>query len=225
MPRSARIVIPDIPHHITQHGNRHDDVFLNDNDREDYLATLKRQSERFGLEIHGYCLMTNHVHIVATPSRDDSLAKAVGQAHHLYSQKFNLVHQQAGHLWHSRFYSCPLDEAHLIRALVYVDRNPVQAGIVKNPWDWPWSSASAHVGNVDPAELVDSAGRWWRLFAKRSGWEELVRHEQDSQVLEEIRRHTQTGRPLGSEAFLDDIERKVGYPVRLKSRGRPRKDI
>jgi putative transposase len=195
-------------------------VFHDDADRESYLAILKTQCGRYGLQAHGFCLMSNHVHLVATPAGDESLARAIGQAHHLYSKAFNKKSGQVGHVWHSRFYSCPLDETHLITALLYVDRNPARAGLVKAPWDWPWSSATAHLGGGDPRGLLDM--EWWWSFAQRAGWREIVAQEQTEAELEEIRRHTQTGRPLGNEEFVKRIERRLGYPVQLRSRGRPR---
>jgi putative transposase len=220
VPRSARIVIPDIPHHITQRGNNRQAVFLTDRDHLDYLAILKKQCKRYDLTVHGYCLMTNHVHLVATPGRENSLARALGRAHHLYSQRFNRHHGRSGHLWQSRFYSCPLDDEHLIHALVYVDRNPVRARLVPNPSDWPWSSARAHIGKDDPPGLLDLNA--WRAFSKGIDWDKLILDEQDSTVVDRLRRHTHCGRPLGSERFVELIEKALGYPVRLEKRGRPK---
>jgi putative transposase len=221
MPRSARIVITGIPHHITQRGNRGDNIFIDDSDRETYLNIMLKQYERYGLIVHGYCLMSNHVHLVATPIKDDSLAKAIGQGHHLYSKAFNAKNHQFGHVWHSRFYSCPLDEPHLFNALVYVDRNPVRTGLVRKPWDWMWSSASAHISMIDTSGLIDMD--WWFCFNGRSGWRKIILEEQAMAEVEDIRRHTQSGRPLGSENFIRELERTLGYPVRLNQRGRPRK--
>ena len=224
MPRTARIVIPDVPHHITQRGNRGINLFYSDADRLSYLAIFKKQSEKFGLEVHGYCLMSNHVHFVATPHGEDSLAKAVGQAHHMYAQEFNGARKELGHLWHSRFYSCPLDEAHLLNSLIYVDRNPVRAGLVKLPWKWRWSSAAVHIGGDDPGELVDGLGDWWQTFSRLSGWAEIVRDEQSRLAIEEIRAHTRSGKPMGDEEFVRSIERELGYPVGLRPIGRPKKE-
>ena len=222
MPRSARIVVPYIPHHITQRGNRREDIFLDDSDRETYLEIIRKVCVRQELRIHGWCLMSNHIHLVATPPREDSLARAVGHAHHLYSKAFNEKHNLIGHIWHSRYYSCPLDEVHFINALVYVDRNPVRAGLVAKPWKWRWSSASAHVDGSDPMNMLDM--EWWLWFSERTGWRERIAGEQRMDEIELLRRHTQSGRPLGSEKFVKGIERRLGYPVTLNPRGRPRKD-
>ena len=126
MPRSARIVIPDCAHHVTQRGNNRQDVFFVDEDREVYLKYLLDASGRFGLRIEGYCLMTNHVHLVATPYYETSLAEAMKRTNQLYAQYVNRMHRRSGHLWQNRFFSCTLDENHFQRALVYIERNPVR---------------------------------------------------------------------------------------------------
>ena len=106
MPRVARIVIPGWPHHVVQRGNNRQDVFFVDDDCRAYLRFLCDQSARFGIHILGYCLMSNHVHIIAVPDGEDSLAKAIGRTHFLYAQYVNRVHGRSGHLWQNRFYSC-----------------------------------------------------------------------------------------------------------------------
>jgi len=220
MPRSARIVIPDVPHHITQRGNHQEDIFLDDSDRETYIEIIRRQSVRHRLIIHGWCLMSNHIHLIATPPKEDSLARTIGQAHHLYSKAFNRKHGQTGHVWHSRYYSCALDSAHLVNAMIYVDRNPVRAGLVAMPRDWRWSSAAAHIDSTDPWDLIDMD--WWKRFSDRAGWMDFIAREQAEQDVELLRRHTRSGRPLGDGKFVAWIERKLGYPVALNPRGRPR---
>ena len=127
MLRVARIVVPGCPHHVTQRGNNRQDVFFVEDDWRTYLRILREQSKRFGLSVDGYCLMTNHVHLVAVPTSENSLAKAVGRTHWLYTQYVNRLHRRSGHLWQNRFFSCALDESHCWQALAYVERNPVRA--------------------------------------------------------------------------------------------------
>ena len=117
MPRLARIVIEGVAHHVVQRGNNRQDVFFVDDDRRAYLRLLQSQASRFGLILEGYCLMTNHVHLVATPSRPQSLARAIGRTNWLYSQYVNRLHGRSGHLWQNRFFSCPLGEGHFWAAL------------------------------------------------------------------------------------------------------------
>jgi len=146
MTRVARIVMPERPHHITQRGNNRQDVFFVPDDYEAYLEILRQQSERYGLDVHAYCLMTNHIHLVATPQGGDSLAKAIGRTHWIYARLVNRLHGRSGHLWQNRFYSCALDRDHLWRAIAYVERNPVRARLHRKAWLYPWSSAAAHCG-------------------------------------------------------------------------------
>ena len=157
MPRVARIVVPSAPHHVTQRGNNHQDVFFVDGDHRVYLELLGERAERYGLAVLGYCLMTNHVHLVVVPSSEEALAKAIGRTHFAYTQYVNRLHGRSGHLWQNRFYSCMLDEPHLWSAMSYVERNPVRARIVRVAWRYRWSSAAAHVGGGDDSRLLDTA--------------------------------------------------------------------
>ena len=131
--------MPGFPHHVTQRGNNGQEVFLTDDDRRIYLRFLGYLSSRCELRVVGYCLMANHIHIIGIPSTRQSLAKAVGRTHLLYTQYFNRQHKRSGHLWQNRFFSCPMDESHAWTALCYVEQNPVRAGLVKNAWQYPWS--------------------------------------------------------------------------------------
>ena len=142
MPRIARIVAVGLPHHITQRGNYNQNVFLDDNDRKRYAYWIQEYSAKYGLSILSFCLMQNHVHFIVIPNRGDLLAKTLNAAHMRYSQYFNKKMRAKGHLWQGRFYSCVLDEVHLIAAARYIERNPVRANIVRKPWEWKWSAVS-----------------------------------------------------------------------------------
>jgi putative transposase len=219
MPRIARIAIPGVPHHITQRGNNRQDVFFADDDRAMYLSLLNQQAEQYGLAVLGYCLMANHVHLVATPRDADSLATAVGRTHLLYAQYINRVHDRTGHLWQGRFFSCALDEAHCWAALCYVERNPVRAGILRYAWKYPWSSAAAHCQGDDDRRLLDL--RAWSAAWEPRQWRQQLRRRGDDEVTDGLRMRTRTGRPLGSDSFLSKIERVVGHRVRPLPVGRP----
>ncbi len=149
MPRMSRVVAVGLPHHITQRGNYRQDVFLDESDRNQYLEWVRDYSIKYGLSILTYCLMRNHVHFIAIPSKEDSLAKTFNAAHMRYSQYFNKKLRQKGHIWQGRFYSCILDEAHLILAARYIERNPVRAGIVEKPWqNWNSGKTVAELGTA-----------------------------------------------------------------------------
>jgi putative transposase len=220
MPRLARIVVPGLPHHITQRGNNRQDVFFAEEDRRRYLAILAEQSERFGLRIGGYCLMTNHVHLIAIPETEEALAKAVGRTHFLYTAYANRVRDRSGHLWQNRFYSCPMDDRHALAGLCYVERNPTRAGLVQRAWDYRWSSARAHCGGEDHTGLLDLK-KWERRIGSRD-WKQTLAEWTEEKVELPLRERTRTGRPLGTQRFLDQLEAHLGRPMRPLPVGRPR---
>ena len=196
MPRRARDVYPDIPHHITQRGNRGAKVFPTDVDRRQYLLWLREYADRYELEVWAYCLMTTHVHLVAVPRREDSLARAIGLLHSRYSQHLNRKLRTSGRLWQERFFSCPMDEAHQVRAAIYVERNPVRAGLVDEADGWHWSSADAHLSSRR------LRGASWAPDSLLADWPVLLAQAEREDQLELIRKQTYTGQPLGDRRFV-----------------------
>src|ERR1035438_9629206 len=144
MARIARAVVVDVPHHVTQRGNGRQDVFFDDRDRQLYLDAFFDYAARYSLRVWGYCLMSNHVHFMVVPEREQSLARVFGRTHADYARYANLVRRSCGHLWQARFYSCALEARYAWHALAYVERNPVRAGLVKAPEEYQWSTAAAH---------------------------------------------------------------------------------
>ena len=222
MPRTARVVVPGMSYHVTQRGNNRQDVFFVDDDRRVYLELLKEQSSKYGLEVQGWCLMSNHIHIIAQPRDEDSLAKAVGRTHWLYTQYVNRLHGRSGHLWQNRFYSCMLSPIHLLRAMRYIESNPVRAKICRSAWSYPWSSALAHVEGHDPMGLLNMDG--WRKIIQGTDWRQVLRQQQDAEEVAAIRSCTNRGRPLGTDGFLSKIEKTIGRRLRPLPVGRPRKE-
>ena len=219
MPRIARVVMPGIPHHVTQRGNRREEVFLADADRTRYLSLLHHYSARHGLRIWAYCLMPNHVHFVAVPTTEASLGLAFRDTHQAYATWLNRKTGQNGHLWQGRFFSCALDEGHLWAALRYVERNPVHAGLVRNAWEYAWSSAVAHCGlREDP--LLSPVEMPWPV----ADWHEYLRGE-DEQATAAIRRQTMTGRPCGGDSFVRSLELALGRDLRPAKRGPKPKQV
>jgi putative transposase len=221
MPRVARIVIPGVPHHVTQRGNNKQDVFFVDDDFRVYLELLGQLAELNDVEIRGYCLMTNHVHLIATPPSEHALAATVGRTHFRYSQYINRLHDRSGHLWQGRFYSTALDEEHFWWALRYVERNPVRARVVRQPWRYRWSSAAAHVGEARSDALIDLAA--WKRRSARLDWRAQLCEPEDELAVHRLRSHTHTGRPLGSDSFVAKLERRLGRRLRPRPVGRPQK--
>lgn len=219
MPRQARVVIPGVAHHVTQRGNNRQDVFFVNDDRVAYLDVLRTQCGKHGVRVLGYCLMTNHVHLIAVPAREDSLHLAIGRAHFIFTQRINHLHGRTGHLWQGRFHSCAMDDAHTIAALRYVERNPVRARMTRAPWVYHWSSAAAHTGQQDNAGLLDLA--WWRETCADLNWKEVLTQPDDKLIRAALRGHTHTGRPLGSDSFLSKLEHRLGRRLRAMPVGRP----
>jgi len=201
MPRIARVVVPGYPHHITQRGVRRMDVFFSDDDRNAYLELLAEQGQAHGVVYVAWCLMTNHVHLVAIPSESVSLAKGIGEAHKRYSRMINFREGWRGYLFQGRFFSCPIEPASLLPVLRYVLRNPVRAGIVENAWDYHWSSARWHTGAADSDPLVTEEGP----LVEIDDWRSFLSSPEHEQA-DRIRKHTRTGRPLGSKSFIDQLE-------------------
>jgi putative transposase len=222
MPRLARIVVPGLPHHVTQRGNNQQDVFFNDQDRMAYLAILKQECSRHGVALLGYCLMDNHVHLIPVPRRADSLAKAMGRTHWKYTQHINLVHHRSGHLWQNRFYSNAMDDDHCVVAMRYIEWNPIRAGICRIARRYPWSSAAAHCGGEDAPGILDL--QLWHELAGKLNWESAIATEPSPAEVNSVRRALRTGRPLAEDSLMLKLGRKFGRDLRAKPPGRPRKN-
>ena len=146
MGRFNRVVAVDVPHHVTQRGNGRRFILDCDADRAVYLKLLQENMDVYGVALIGYCLMSNHVHLIAIPTKADGLAEALKQIHGRYACYWNVAHQSSGHVWQGRYYSCPLDQTHLWEALRYTELNPLRARLISEPELWPWSSAAIHCG-------------------------------------------------------------------------------
>lgn len=220
MPRIARIVLPGFPHHVSQRGNNRQDVFFTPGDRRKYLDLLRQQCDKHGLTVSGYCLMTNHVHLVVTPPTEQSLAKAIGRAHFLYTRHLNRLHRRSGHLWQNRYYSCAVDEDHILAVMSYIERNPVRAGLVAHAWEYEWSSASAHTGRPDRGGLLDL--KTWRQTMEPETWQQMLAAPRGEAELTRVRTRTRSGRPLVGDSLLGKLEASLGRRLRPGRRGRPR---
>jgi len=218
MARLARVTIPHLPHHITQRGNRRQRVFFDDRDRQLYLRILLGQSRTSGVTFWAYCLMDNHVHFIAVPQAGDSLTKAFGETHRRYTSVINKREGWTGYLWQGRFASFPLDEAHLFAAIRYVERNPVDAGLVARAEDFPWSSARAHVHGM-PDPLVSRHF----VMERVPDWAAFLRSPQDA-FAKQFARHEGTGRPFGERAFVERLEELTGRRLQKRPPGKKRRE-
>jgi putative transposase len=219
--RLARVIAVDVPHHVTQRGNARRFILDCDADRMAYLNLLRRNIELHGVGLIGYCLMSNHVHLVVTPHNGEGLALAQRHAHGRYAIYWNAVHQSSGHAWQGRYYSCPLDRAHLWEALRYTELNPVRAGLASDAPAWRWSSAAAHCGAEVTNEILDL--EIWRKDWTTSAWQQYLAAGEMESKLTEIRRCTHTGRPLGSAEFVQALEEAMKRRLAPQKGGRPPK--
>src|SRR5208282_5809010 len=194
MARIARFVVPDLPHHVTQRGNRRMQTFFGDEDYALYLDLLSERCRQAGVAVWSYCLMPNHVHLILTPSTPEGLGRALGETHRRYASVVNARLRVTGHLFQSRFASVAMDEAHLMAAARYVALNPVRARLVEKAPDWRWSSARAHLAGRDD-ELVAVAPLLDRCAGR---FAELLADEPDPARLTALRAAETIGRPLGS---------------------------
>lgn len=220
MTRLARIVYPGVPHHVTHRGNRRQDIFTLPADRAAYLDDLRAYATKAELDIWAWCLMTNHVHLLAVPRREDSLARGVGLAHRRHAVRMNRREGWTGHLWANRYFSTSLDEAHLWACVRYIELNPVRAGLAERAEEWPWSSARAHCGLAAdsllspdrpfPGDIAD----WSRWL--REPWD----GRDEAALADDIRRCTKSGRPCGDKQFVDWLEERLRRPLRPAKRGR-----
>jgi putative transposase len=200
MPRTGRLVIPGCPHHVTHRGNSGELIFVTPQDRDLYRQWLREYATEHGLRFWAYCLMTNHVHLIAVPEHEESLALAIGQAHQRYSRWVGRKQQRSGHLWASRFFSAPMDEPHLWAATKYVELNPVRAGLATYAEDYRWSSAAAHVrGTPDALLSTDLPAGGPRIGRE---WREWLAEGLEDRMVQAIRYRTRRGLPLGSREFM-----------------------
>jgi putative transposase len=162
MGRIARVVTPCVPHHVTQRGNRRQKTFFSHEDYEAHVSLMAEWCAKLGVEVWAYCLMPNHVHLIAVPPKETALVRAVGEAHRRYSRMVNFREGWRGHLWQGRFASFLMDAAYACECARYVELDPVRARLAATARGWRWSSARAHLGRKDD-RLVGSrpSSMWW----------------------------------------------------------------
>jgi len=227
MPRRPRVVLPHIPLHLIQRGNNRQICFAADEDCRFYLEWLKEFAGKTGCRIHAYVLMTNHVHLLVSAERGESpgaLMKALGQR---YVQYFNRTYRRSGTLWEGRYRSCLTQaEDYLLACQRYIELNPVRAGMVAHPADYPWSSYRANAqGEEDalvmPHEVYLGLGN--TAEDRQANYRDLFRSELAPGLVDQIRRATNGNFALGSARFAEEIAEALGRRATPGKAGRPRK--
>jgi len=232
MARLPRIAIPSVAHHVTQRGNRRLPVFFSDEDRIAYLGLLAGAAEASGTRCLAWCLMDNHVHLILVPESEDGLRAMLGEAHRRYTRSVNFREGWRGHLFQGRFASYPMDDAHLMMAVRFVEVNPVAAGLVTAVEEWCWSSARSHLAGKrmagDPLTDIGALGAHVR------NWRGMLRHglaaadagAEDEAVAEEIEARLRTGRPLAAADWIARQEAALCRPLAPQKPGRkPRREL
>lgn len=223
MARLARVVIPGIPHYITQRGNRQQQVFSGDADYQLYLDLVAAGCAKAGVEVWAYCLMPGHVHLIAVPQDQDGLRAAIADAHRRFARQINARDKATGHLWQDRFSSFPMEERYALAAARFIERSPVEAGMVRQAEDYRWSSAAAHIlGWGDP--LVKVGNLLIESVGGPKAWRDLLQAGTGEADAKAILAHESTGRPLGDRDFLAAMEKISGRKLAPGKRGPKRKD-
>lgn len=215
MARQARIVLSNTLHHITQRGNRGDNVFLQKADYKTYLDLLIEQCARFNVAIYSYCLLPNQVHLISEPKDAPMMARAIGETHRRYTNHINARENWRGHLFQDRFFSYAMDEQLSLRAARFIETLPVTLKIAPKPENYLWSSAKSRIKVIENSFLKS-----FKSFHAAQNWEDFLSRPMDSKEMNTIQLHLQTGRPRGSDLFLDSIENQIGRTVRPQKRGR-----
>jgi putative transposase len=227
MARLPRLVLPGQPHHIIQRGNNRQAIFVDDKDRQHFLATLREAALTHQVAIHAYVLMDNHVHLLATPQQVDGLSRMMQSLGRRYVGWFNHRHGRSGTLWEGRFRAALIEgERHLLTCARYIELNPLRAGMLIDAGSFAWSSCAHHLGRRrDP--LVTEHPMYWALgntpFEREVAYRDLLEQGLSDEEIQALSASARKGWPLGSAGFLQGLAAQVGRPMAPRSRGRPRK--
>ena len=224
MPRPPRPVADGLVYHALNRGNNRDAVFASPDDYRQFLNAIVQTQKRYPFRLYGYCLMTNHFHLLLAPGDGQSISRIMQSLTVAHTWHYHKTHRTSGHVWQGRFKSPVIqDDAHAVTVLRYIEANPLRAGMVKDLADYPWSSYLHHgLGHDDP--LVSPLPGHEEFLASRKKWRTWVHTPLTAKELERIRKSSSTGRPYGTEAWTKRIAGKLGIPLTDRPRGRPRKD-
>ncbi len=214
MARLARLIVPGIPHHVTQRGNGRAQTFFSDEDYSLYRDLLATHCRAAAVEVWAWVLMPNHVHLILVPREADGVRRAMALIHRRYAGHIHARLRRTGHFWQGRFGAVAMDEVHLKAALRYVALNPVRARLVERPEEWRWTSLHAHLsGKADGVTTVDPVLQRYPAFA------ELIATESDPKAFERLRQAESIGRPVGDDAFIEGLESLANRSLKPRKRG------
>lgn len=228
MARLPRYNLPGQPQHVILRGNNRNIIFVANEDYHFFIECLQKAAEQHGCAIHAYVLMTNHVHLLLTPEREDSIGKTLQSVGRRYVQYFNYTQKRTGTLWEGRYKATLIDsERYLLTCYRYIELNPVRASMVEHPRDYPWSSYLCHADGKNDALITEHA-----LFvalgasneARQSAYRALFKAHLGETSLNEIRDATNKGWALGNDQFKESIAMAVSRRVAPLPKGRHKKD-
>jgi putative transposase len=228
MARTARLIVPNQPHHIIQRGNNRQQIFRDDDDFRKFSGWLLDAARLFKVAVHAYVLMDNHIHLLASPSDEIGLARMMQWIGRHYVLYFNRKHGRTGTLWEGRYKTSVIDsDNYFLACCRYIEMNPVRAGLTADPAAYPWSSYAHHAG-VKPDPLINDHPLYWALgntpFAREAVFKALAAQALTTEEIEFMDRALLKGKPLGSDEFQIVLEKRTNCRVRPGKRGRPVKN-
>lgn len=228
MPRQARIILKDTPHHIVQRGHNREAIFVEATDYRYYISTLKEWKEELNIKVYGYCLMTNHVHLIINPGKEETnLGKLMKRLAGRQTRYVNHLERRTGSLWEGRYKSSPIEaDTYLLACNRYVELNPVSAGIVTKAEDYEWSSYRQKVGkeqetwiDSDPAYIGLSEDKKERMRQYKNYINRDIPEEEKIMISGALQR----GQLTGTTMFIEEVEQRLGIRIEYRGQGRPRK--
>ena len=225
MPRKPRMYLPDVPAHVIQRGNNRSACFFSDDDYRYYLNCLHEARQKYSVAVHAYVLMTNHVHLLMTPSDEKGISLTMQSIGRRYVQYINYTYRRCGTLWESRHKASLVQtEDYLFTCYRYIEMNPVRAQIVSHPGDYPWSSYRYHAyGELNP--VIQDHILYRRLDRDKETrlacYREMFKTDIDKATINRIRKAINFSMPLGHKRFQDEIEEMLGRKIGFDTRGRP----
>jgi putative transposase len=226
MARLPRLTVPGYPHHIIQRGNNRQAIFISKEDYEKLLGLLEEFAKKFGVAIHSYVLMSNHFHLLATPDSAEGVPRMMQALGRSYVRYFNSRHGRTGTLWEGRYRSTLIQaERYLLACMVYIDLNPVRAGMVADPADYPWSSHLYYVGRRSD-KLVTPHPLFWEMgntpFARDAAYGELVHSGISPEKERALTDSALRGWALGEPDHVAELQRRTERRLEKAQAGRPR---
>jgi putative transposase len=228
MGRLPRVVDHGLVYHAINRGNNRAAVFADDEDHLAFLESVAATRDRYPFRLFGYCLMTNHFHLLLRPEPGQSISRILQSLTVTHTWRYHKQNQSSGHVWQGRFKSPVVqDGVHLLVVLRYIEANPLRAGMVADPAEYRWSSFQQHgTGRDDP--LLSSFPEWNELgrtdAERRKRWRTKVRAGQDEAEITAVRRSLQSGRPFGEQQWTEGMARRLNIELNPRPRGRPPKE-